>query len=95
MNIVILCNKYCLHVQKMMSLNSDVLYLNVILSHLSEESIKNKGVNCFYQQRPLFNYISFCKHLNLNGIYGIFTNPTVKNEVINIFINENAKFTSL
>src|SRR6266542_543601 len=55
------------------------LLLNVIISHLSDESrnnLKSQGVNfpIYPYQRPLFNYISFCKHLNLN----------ILNEMINI-----------
>src|SRR6266516_1455151 len=49
--------------------------LNVIISHLQDElkknlkkSLKNKKIDFFtnsYQRSLLFDYISFCKHLNL------------------------------
>src|SRR6266542_934802 len=47
------------------------LLLNVIISHLSDESknnLKSKGLDFLTNsyQRPLFNYISFCRHLNFN-----------------------------
>src|SRR3954454_16146924 len=51
------------------------LFLNVIISHLSDNSR-----NYFCQdtdfltnsyKRPLFNYISFCRYLNLSDIEGI------------------------
>src|SRR3954462_8083215 len=43
---------------------------DVILSHLSEESrdnLKNQGIDLFKKiyQRPVFNYISFWRHLDL------------------------------
>src|ERR1044072_8230557 len=41
--------------------------LNVILSHSSNElknHLKEKGIYILYQN-PLFDYISFCRHLNL------------------------------
>src|SRR5215208_1504954 len=49
------------------------LLLNVIISHLSEETKNNlKGQNIRFlndsYSRPLFNYIAFCKRLNLNEI---------------------------
>src|SRR6266496_1603881 len=56
------------------------LLLNTIISHLSYETrnnLKIQGVDFLtnFYQKPLFNYISFCKHLNLdilnNMIYTI------------------------
>src|SRR5437868_11816141 len=44
--------------------------LNVIVSHLSneiKENLKNQGINLFsgfVQQKPSFNYISYCRYLN-------------------------------
>ncbi|GBC17461.1 uncharacterized protein OCT59_003757 [Rhizophagus irregularis] len=82
------------------------LLLNVIISHLSDElinNLKSQGVDFLTNSytKPLFNYISFCKHLNLNVIERMINanifieTSTVKNEVINLFINENTKFTHL
>src|SRR5262249_10855887 len=52
-----------------------LLLLNVIVSHLSDETrsnLKSKGVDLIFwtnsYQRPSFNYISFCRHLNLNNL---------------------------
>src|ERR1044072_1635384 len=44
---------------------------DIIFLHLSEESrevLKDQGVNLFTEsrRRPLFNYISFWRHLNLH-----------------------------
>ena len=47
------------------------LLLNVIISHFSDESrkkLKEHGLLTNSYQKPLFDYISFCKHLNLNKI---------------------------
>ena len=49
------------------------LLLNVIISHLSDESrdnLKSQGVNFLANsyQRPLIDYISYCRHLNLNNL---------------------------
>ncbi|RIA81862.1 hypothetical protein C1645_836272 [Glomus cerebriforme] len=75
------------------------LLLNVIISHLSEEPIKNLDIKI---QRPLFNYITFCKHLNFGAIENIIDEldekskiPIIKNEIFNLFINEDTKFTHL
>ncbi|GBC05006.1 hypothetical protein RclHR1_00060019 [Rhizophagus clarus] len=82
----------------------------VIVSHLSEESkneLKFQGVDLptASSQTLLFNYISFCRHLNLNAFDKMFntvkyhySNSTLsilKNEIYNLFINENTKFTHL
>ncbi|RIA81213.1 hypothetical protein C1645_881731 [Glomus cerebriforme] len=80
--------------------------LNIIVSHLSKKSRDNlfqrfKILTNSYQ-RPLFNYISFCKHLNFNEIKEIINNIDenseiliIKNEIINLFINDNTSFTHL
>ncbi|GBB88545.1 hypothetical protein RclHR1_15090004 [Rhizophagus clarus] len=91
------------------STKSKELLFNVIISHLLEESrnnLKNQGVNILTNvyQRPLFNYISFCKHLNLRILDEIITYnlddntigfSTVRKEIINLFINENTRITHL
>ncbi|GBC05000.1 hypothetical protein RclHR1_00060013 [Rhizophagus clarus] len=82
----------------------------VIVSHLTEKSrnnLKIQGVDLpsVSSQKPLFNYISLCRHLNLNGIdkilntvkyhYSSSALTILKNEIYNLFINENTKFTHL
>ncbi|RIA80088.1 hypothetical protein C1645_839323 [Glomus cerebriforme] len=82
------------------------LFLNVIISHLSDESRKNLSQDIDFlmnsYQRPLFNYISFCKYLDFNHIFDLFTFNNRgfsieknKNEIFKLFINENTKFTYL
>jgi hypothetical protein len=80
-------------------------FLNTIISHLSDESKNNLNQNNLLEisyKKPLFNYISFCKHLNLNVIQSIINDNydkseglIVRNEILNHFINENTKFTHL
>ncbi|RIA85199.1 hypothetical protein C1645_831163 [Glomus cerebriforme] len=78
---------------------------NVIILHLSKESrnvLKNKGYNIFTEtyQRPLFNYISYWRYLDLflldsminsNNIEGSEIS-VIRNEILNLFINRNTKF---
>ncbi|CAG8735801.1 20766_t:CDS:1, partial [Rhizophagus irregularis] len=49
--------------------------LNVIISHLSKESRNNLGQHFDFlidsYQNSIFDYISFCRHLNLNEIQRI------------------------
>src|SRR2546423_6069047 len=50
--------------------NTKNVLFNVILLHLSKESkenLKNQEIDLFTEtrQQPLFNYISFCKYLDL------------------------------
>src|ERR1051325_6602738 len=84
------------------------LLLNVIISHLSDESknnLKAQGVRLLNDsyQRPLFDYISLCRRLNLNELNRIITSSfretykisIIKNSVFNLFINENTTFTHL
>src|SRR5437016_4821967 len=78
---------------------------NVILLHLSEESrdnLRNQGIDLFTEtyQPPLFNYISFWRHLNLQLLeYMIFIEKSkmsiIRNEILNLFIHRNTKFISL
>jgi hypothetical protein len=96
--------KYCLKAEKKKML------LDVIISHLSDETknnLWNQGIVFFFTtyQRPLLNYISFCRHLSLNEIIWIidtiysiqdkFKATKFKNEIIKLFINENTKFSHL
>src|SRR6266498_5451132 len=73
------------------------LLLNVIISHLSNElrdNLKSQGVDFLTNpyQRPLFDYISFCRHLNLNNLNDMFNNfhvfSIIKKEIFNLFVNE-------
>src|SRR5437016_4280899 len=70
-----------------------LLLFNIIISHLSDESknnLKTKGVNSLtkFYQRPLFNYISFCKHLNLNNLNDtidyLYENSGIRKEIFNL-----------
>jgi hypothetical protein len=83
---------------------NETLLLNVIISHLSNVSRnkigKHKLLTNSYQ-KPLFDYISYCRHLNLDEIRKIINNNIqckvlkVQDEILNRFINENTKFTHL
>ncbi|RIA97740.1 hypothetical protein C1645_813608 [Glomus cerebriforme] len=85
---------------KLINKGKEQLFLNVIISHLSDESkdnLNNQGMKISYQ-RPLFDYISFCKHLNLKDVVNLIGYPDVpifKKEMLKLFINSNAKFTHL
>ncbi len=50
-------------------------------------------------KKPLFDYISFCKHLNLRKIKELIDEEYGKkifnNEILSLFINENREFTHL
>src|ERR1044072_5727297 len=87
--------------------NARKMLLNTILLHLSEESrenLKGQGIDFFIEthQQPLFNYISFWKHLD-SGFFGdmIIENigeskiSVVSNEIMKLFNNGNTKFTHL
>jgi hypothetical protein len=89
-------------------LKGEELLLNVIISHFSEESknnLKNQGINFSTNayQRPLFNYINFCKHLNIIKLSQVIDNiaqfSTIKNliikEIINLSVNQNTRITHL
>src|SRR6185437_8224851 len=85
------------------------LLVYTIISHLSVElrnSLSPDTIPLKYlYRRPLFNYIRFCRHLNLSEIQIIISVislhmnrakiPTITNEVFNLFINKNTKFTHL
>ncbi|GBC10709.1 hypothetical protein RclHR1_09840005 [Rhizophagus clarus] len=83
-------------------------HLNIIISHLSNETrnnLRNKGIDLIaIQQKPLFNYISFCKYLNLScfdRIISIINNfdkikiSIISNEILKLFINKNSRLTFL
>src|SRR5436190_21900341 len=78
--------------------------LIVILSHLSDElknHLKNKGIRIIYKKKPLFDYISICRYLNLKGIdeitsiYNRDKKAAIKSEIFKLFINENTNYTHL
>jgi hypothetical protein len=74
---------------------NETLLLNVIISHLSNVSRNKIGKHSFLTnsyQKPLFDYISYCRHLNLDEI-GKIIHKVLKVEILNRFINENTKFT--
>ncbi|RIA91438.1 hypothetical protein C1645_875422 [Glomus cerebriforme] len=86
----------------------EILQFNVIISHLSnetKENLRNQGINLSTEiQKPLFNYISFCKHLVISKLEeGISSIKNIKsskisilrNEVFKLFINKNTRFTHL
>jgi hypothetical protein len=93
---------------KYLERENEKLLLNVIISH----SLNKKLINNLTQRykflinlynKPLFDYISFCRHLNLKEIERIINNNinetndnlNIKQEIFNLFINGNTKFTQL
>jgi hypothetical protein len=87
---------------KYLNFHKEKFLLDVIILHLSEESknkLKNQSINFSLNSynKPLFNYIDFCKHLNLNGIeklVKVYEMEIIYNDIIYLFINENTKFIS-
>ncbi|GBC00716.1 hypothetical protein RclHR1_03950012 [Rhizophagus clarus] len=81
------------------------LLLDLIISHLSDEKINNimsQGIFFtsynLYKKPLLFNYINFCKHLNLKAIDELVSDSGMRiiyDDLIHLFINENATFTHL
>ncbi|GBB91003.1 hypothetical protein RclHR1_01810006 [Rhizophagus clarus] len=93
---------------KYLGKGNDKLLLNVIFSHLSKESrdYLSRRLNFFTNsyQKPLFDYISFCKHLNFIEIKKLINNtinekseiPNIEKEILYLFINKkNTSFTHL
>jgi hypothetical protein len=87
--------------------SKNIILLKVIISHLSDE-IRNNLKEQSKFQKPIFNYISFCKYLDfkviINLINSIFNirdkymneiSDKYMNEIIKLFINENMRFTHL
>ncbi|GBB83142.1 hypothetical protein RclHR1_00010024 [Rhizophagus clarus] len=86
---------------------NEKLFLNVIISHLSDDSrdklIQHTNFLKSSYRKPLFDYISFCKHLNLNETERIVKTivnekkeiPIIINILLNLFINENRNYTHL
>jgi hypothetical protein len=91
--------------QFFMDISYNTLF-NVLILHLSEESrdvLKNQGMNNLVMgtyQRPLFNYISFWKYLELHFLEELISSkkieksnvPILRNEILKLFINKNTKF---
>jgi hypothetical protein len=81
------------------------LLLDVIILHLSKNSRDNlvQHYKIISYERPLFDYISFCRHLNFTLIKNIINNfigektkiPTIENEILDLFINNSTNFTHL
>ncbi|RIA92891.1 hypothetical protein C1645_820084 [Glomus cerebriforme] len=84
------------------------LLFKVIASHLSnetKENLKSQGTNLssIIRQKPLFNYINYCRYLNLYCLERIVSIKNieeskisnVKNEIFKLFINRNTRFTHL
>ncbi|PKY22228.1 hypothetical protein RhiirB3_525610 [Rhizophagus irregularis] len=80
--------------------------LNVIISHLSDKSKNNLSqhldLSTNSYKKPLFDYISFCRHLNLNEILKVINTindkdniSIIKSEIFELFINGNTKYTHL
>ncbi|RIA84307.1 hypothetical protein C1645_832457 [Glomus cerebriforme] len=75
--------------------------LNVIISHLSNEMRNDFDLLTTYKN-PFFDYIGFCKHLDLNVLERMINNikcvkliNDVKIEIIKLFINDNTRITHL
>ncbi|GBC10557.1 hypothetical protein RclHR1_09710008 [Rhizophagus clarus] len=93
------------------------ILFNVIILHLSDESrnnLKKQGIDLFKDthesyERPLFNYISFWRYLNIHLLKSMIISiksirkfdksdiSIIRNEIFNIFINNsrNTKFLRL
>jgi hypothetical protein len=86
--------------------NAKSILFDVILSHLSKESrniLKNQGIDIFNEEykRPLFNYISFWRYLDLFLLESMIVSkkgieksdiPIIRREILNLFVNVNTKF---
>ncbi|GBB89801.1 hypothetical protein RclHR1_01660020 [Rhizophagus clarus] len=87
--------------------NKKILYSCLLVSKTWCETIipilwKNPW-ECLNKKKLSFNYISYCRHLNLDEILRIINENineesiilNVQNEILTLFINENTKFTHL
>ncbi|CAG8721000.1 uncharacterized protein OCT59_016092 [Rhizophagus irregularis] len=73
--------------------------LDVIISHLSNETRDTFKLTTTYE-KPLFDYIGYCKHLNLSDLEEIidimeYEELDVYNEIFKLFINEKTRITHL
>ncbi|GBB91175.1 hypothetical protein RclHR1_18310003 [Rhizophagus clarus] len=96
---------------KYLKKGNENLFLNVIISHSTNKKLINNLTQRYefltnLYDKPLFDYISLCRHLNLNEIEKIINNNinnvTEENEILNVrqeilklFINGNTKFTHI
>ncbi|GBC31153.2 hypothetical protein GLOIN_2v1788894 [Rhizophagus irregularis DAOM 181602=DAOM 197198] len=86
-----------------LKIGKEKILLKVIISHFSDELRNNLSQDNEFlidsYKRPLFNYISFWRHLNLERIERMFNAhihfKEIKNDLLNLFINNNTKFTHL
>ncbi|GBC00552.1 hypothetical protein RclHR1_00390006 [Rhizophagus clarus] len=83
---------------KYLKKGNEQLLLKVITTNL----ISKQNFNIKIYQRPLFDYISFCRHLNLYEIKRIINTideesemRIFKDKILDLFINENTKYTHL
>ncbi|CAB4407617.1 unnamed protein product [Rhizophagus irregularis] len=86
--------------------NEKILF-NIIFSYLSDELKNNLCQKIDFltdsYKKPLFDYISFCRHLNFVEIERIIDmyiileerRLSIKNDIINVFINDKTRFTHL
>ncbi|GBC04752.1 hypothetical protein RclHR1_05850001 [Rhizophagus clarus] len=85
---------------------NEKLLLGIIISHLSNASrnkIREHNLLSDFHQKLSFNYISYCRHLDLDEILRIIDENidkksimlSVQDEILNLFINEDMKFTHL
>jgi hypothetical protein len=95
---------------KHLKIGREESFINVIILHLSNESKNNlnKFLKISYN-RPLFDYISFCKDINLTEIENIINHTSIiynpkldgdnyliyKEEIFKLFINSKTKSTNL
>jgi hypothetical protein len=75
-----------------------------LLSNETREILRNQDIYVPTSRRPLFNYVSYCKFLDLDClVYGMIYHhnsrsdaiPFLINEILELFINENDKLTHL
>ncbi|PKY40374.1 hypothetical protein RhiirA4_453730 [Rhizophagus irregularis] len=94
---------------KYLGKGNDKILLNIIFSNLLKESrdnlnqrFKNSFIISSYQ-KPLFDYISFCRHLNFIEIKKIINNTinvkseisNIEKEILKLFINKYTNITHL
>src|SRR5688572_23046604 len=82
--------------------------LEIIISHLSNETkekLKSHDIDISTtQKKPLFNYIGFCRYLDLYCLKRRISSmaniekpkiPIISNEILKLFINRNTSITHL
>jgi hypothetical protein len=85
------------------------LFLNVIISHLSDKTRNNliQNIDSDFLKKsykePYFDYIRYCRNLNLIEIEKLINItskksseiPNIRNTILNLFVNERTRFTHL